>query len=190
MIHVSLIRGINVGGNRRISMERLRAVHVAAGLESPRTVLQSGNVVFVTGTRKRAALEAAIATALAEEMGVKVDVLVRTADEIRAVLAANPLQAEAKADPSHLLVMFLKDGVDKDMAASLAALPTAGELVHPGVEAAYLYYPPPAGIGRSKLTGAVIEKAFGTVGTARNWTTLTKIMALTEALESEAGRAR
>jgi uncharacterized protein (DUF1697 family) len=189
MIHVSLVRGINVGGNRRIAMERLRSVHVAAGLEAPRTLLQSGNVVFVAGKERRAALESRIAAALAEEMGATVEVLVRTPAEITAVLAANPLPAEAKADPSHLLVMFLKAPLDKAGAARLAALPTVGERVHPGAEAVYLYYPPPAGIGQSKLTGAVIEKALGTVGTARNWTTLIKLIALAKTLESETGRA-
>ena len=164
MIQVALIRGINVGGNRKIAMERLRAVHVAAGLSEPRTLLQSGNVVFVAGKEKRGALEAKIAAALAEEMGVAVEVLVRTPAEIKAVLAANPLPEEAKADPSHLLVMFLKASLDKAMAGKLAALETGAELVRPGKEEVYLYYPPPAGIGRSKLTGAVIEKALRTAG--------------------------
>jgi uncharacterized protein (DUF1697 family) len=186
---VSLIRGINVGGNRTISMERLRAVHGAAGLDGARTLLQSGNVVFVAGKKKRADLEATIATALADEMGVAVEVLVRTPDEIEAVLADNPLPAEAKADPSHLLVMFLKAPLDKAVGTKLTALPTVGELVHRGAEEVYLYYPPPAGIGRSKLTGAVIEKALGITGTARNWTTLTKLLALARTLEAETGRA-
>jgi uncharacterized protein (DUF1697 family) len=187
MIHVSLIRGINVGGNRRIAMERLRAVHIAAGYDDPRTLLQSGNVVFVAGKEKRAAIEARIAEALADEMGVAVAVLVRTAAELHAVLAANPLKAEAKADPSHLLVMFLKDRLDKAQATKAAGLCTGSELIRPGNEELYLYYPPPAGVGKSKLTGAVIEKALGTIGTARNWTTLTKISALAEALEAETG---
>ena len=189
MINVALIRGINVGGNRKITMERLRAVHLAAGLGEPRTLLQSGNVVFIAGNEKRGALEARIAAALVGEMGVAVDVLVRTADEVRAVLAANPLPAEARADPSHLLVMFLKASPDLASVARLAALATGAELVRPGKEEAYLYYPPPAGIGQSKLTGAVIEKALRTVGTARNWTTLTKILALVETLEAEERRA-
>jgi uncharacterized protein (DUF1697 family) len=189
MIHVSLIRGINVGGNRRIAMERLRAVHAAVGLKHPRTLLQSGNVAFIAGKGKRDAIEAPIAAALADEMGARIEVMVRTADELDAVLAANPLPAEAKADPSHVLVMFLKTPLDKAKAARLAALPAADELVHPGRDEIYLYYPPPAGIGRSKLTGAVIEKALGTFGTARNWTTLTKLLDLARTLESETRRA-
>lgn len=189
MIHVSLIRGINVGGNRRIAMDRLRAVHVAAGLREPRSLLQSGNVVFAAERETRTALEGRIAAALAEEMGVTVQVLVRTAAEIETIIAANPLATEAGADPSHLLVMFLKAPLGKADAARLAALPTVGELVHPGREELYLYYPPP-GIGRSKLTGAVVERALGTVGTARNWTTLTRISAVARTLESGTGRAR
>jgi uncharacterized protein (DUF1697 family) len=189
MIWVSLIRGINVGGNRKIAMERLRAVHLAAGVKEPRTLLQSGNVVFVAGKERRDALETKIAKALNDEMGVAVEVLVRSAEEIATVLAANPLKAEAKADPSHLLVMFLKDRLDKARAAKATTLATGPELVRPGKEELYLYYPSPAGIGKSKLTGGVVEKALGTVGTARNWTTLTKISALAEALEAETGRA-
>lgn len=190
MIHVSLIRGINVGGNRKISMARLRAAHVAAGLESPQTVLQSGNVVFAADEAERGALEARIARRLADEMAAEVAVMVRTADELRAVLGANPLAAEAAADPSHLLVMFLKTEIGGDAEAKLGALPAAGEIIRPGNGALYLYYPPPAGIGRSKLTGAVIEKALGTLGTARNWNTLAKIVTLAEALEAGTARAR
>ena len=188
MIHVSLVRGINVGGNRRIAMARLAPSTSRAELDDPRTLLQSGNVVFVAGKEKRAALEATIAAALAEEMGATVEVLVRTPAEIDAVLAANPLPAEAKADPSHLLVMFLKAPLDKAGAARLAALPRSANWSIPARRRLYLYYPPPAGIGQSKLTGAVIEKALGTVGTARNWTTLTKLLALARTLESETGR--
>lgn len=123
-------------------------------------------------------------------MGVAVEVLARTADELRAVLAANPLKVEATTDPSHLLVMFLKDRVDKARVAKAAGLSTGPELVRSGDEELYLYYPPPAGIGKSRLTGAVIEKALGTTGTARNWSTLTRISALAETLEAGTGRAR
>jgi uncharacterized protein (DUF1697 family) len=158
-------------------------------MEEPRTLLQSGNVAFAAAMAKRADLEAAIGTELAKEMGAKVEVVVRTMAEIEAVLAANPLTAEANSDPSHLLVMFLKAPLREPDAETLAALPAVAELIRPGREEIYLYYPPPAGIGQSKLTGAVIEKALGTVGTARNWTTLTKLLALARALEAETGRA-
>ena len=122
--------------------------------------LQSGNVVFAAGKGKRAALEATIAAALADEMGAAVEVLVRPADEVRAVLAANPLAAEAKADPSHLLVMFLKDRIDKAVAGKLTALPTVGELVHPGKEEVYLYYPPPAGSAARSSPGRSSRRQF------------------------------
>jgi len=179
MIHVSLVRGINVGARNRIRMDRLRAVHETAGLLSPRTLLQSGNVAFDAGGTRNA-IETAIASVLQEEMGVAIEILVRTAGELEAVLSANPLPDAASADPAHLLVMFLKRRVRVEDVAAVERLATGGELIRPGREALYLHYPPPAGIGRSKLTGAVIEKALGTIGTSRNWTTLTKLLALSK----------
>lgn len=165
-LHIALLRGINVGGNKMIAMSDLRDMAARLGLRDARTLLQSGNLVFTSG-KSPAALE----KLLEREIDANVDVFVRTAEEWRAVVARNPFPEEAKRDPGHLIVMALKTSAD------------AAALVMPGREIArgsgreiYLYYPD--GQGRSKLTNAVIEKKLGTRGTARNWNTVTKLAAL------------
>jgi len=165
-LHIALLRGINVGGNKMIAMSDLRDMAARLGLRDARTLLQSGNLVFTSG-KSPAQLE----KLLEREIDANVDVFVRTAEEWRAVVARNPFGEEAKRDPGRLIVMTLKTSAD------------AKELVMPGREIArgsgreiYLYYPD--GQGTSKLTNAVIEKKLGTRGTARNWNTVTKLAAL------------
>ena len=154
----------------------------------PRTLLQSGNVVFIAGKEKRAALEAKIAGALADEMGVAVEVLVRTPAEIEGGARRQPA-CPRRRRPTRATSSSCSSRRRSTRRARISSRHSrpAAELVRPGREEVYLYYPPPAGIGQSKLTGAVIEKALRTVGTARNWTTLTKILALAETLEAETG---
>jgi len=166
MIHIALLRGINVGGNKMVAMSDLRDMAERLGLRDARTLLQSGNLVFSSG-KSPAQLE----KLLEREIGANVSVMVRTAEEWRAVVARNPFAEEAKRDPGRLLVMALKEPAD------------AKTLVMPGPEIArgsgreiYLYYPD--GQGTSKLTNAVIEKKLGTRGTARNWNTVMKLAAL------------
>lgn len=165
-IHIALLRGINVGGNKMIAMSDLRDMAARLGLLDARTLLQSGNLVFRSG-KSPAQLE----KLLEREIDANVSVMVRTAEEWRAVVARNPFAEEAKRDPGRLLVMALKEPAD------------AGTLVMPGRELArgsgreiYFYYPD--GQGTSKLTNAVIEKKLGTRGTARNWNTVMKLAAL------------
>jgi uncharacterized protein (DUF1697 family) len=156
--HVALLRGINVGGHRLVSMAELREKLEEAGFADVKTLLQSGNVVFTT---KRGNLE----PALTKLTGT--DVIVRTAAEWRKVMAANPFPEEAANDPARLLVMFLdrKPG-------PLFAWPGIETMRAAGREL-FLYYP--EGAGRSKLTGALIEKKLGVRGTARNWNTVLRI---------------
>jgi uncharacterized protein (DUF1697 family) len=103
---------------------------------------------------------------------------VRSAAEWRAALDANPFPNEAKADPSHLLLMPLKAKVEKSALTELVKSISGRERVKLGGQALYLVYPD--GIGESKLTAALIEKKIGVVGTARNWNTANKIAAALE----------
>ena len=165
MMHIALLRGVNVGGNTMISMSELRERAERLGLRDARTLLQSGNLVF-RSNKSPAQLEK-----LLEKELEGIHVCVRTAEEWKAIVAANPFPREAKDDPSRLVVMALKQSAD------------ASALVMPGREVArgngreiYLYYPD--GQGTSKLTNAVIEKKLGTRGTARNWNTVLKLAAI------------
>jgi len=175
-LHLALLRAINVGGHNKIAMADLRDLAESLGLRQSKTLLQSGNLVFEGGQRAPSALEALLESETHKRLGVAVDYLVRSAAEWRAIIAANPFRREARSDPSHLVVMCMKDA---PRAAALKALQAAikgPEVVRADGRQVYITYP--AGIGTSKLTSAVIEKQLGTRGTARNWNTVLKLDAM------------
>ena len=158
--HVALLRGINVGGHRIVSMAELRAGFARAGLKDVETLSVSGNVVFTA--EKTSGLE----ERLSKLAGT--DVIVRTRAEWLKIVDANPFPDEAKSDPSRLLVMFL----DRRPDAAPFEWPGPETMKASGREL-YIYYP--TGAGRSKLTGTLIEKKLALRGTARNWNTVLKI---------------
>jgi len=175
---VALLRAVNLGPHNKISMADLKALAEGSGLLGVKTVVQSGNLVFEAKAKTPAALEKLLEAALAEELGLKTPVVVRSAAEWRAALDENPFPKEAKSDPSHLLLMPLKTKVEKSAVAELAKVIPGREQVKLGGQQLYLVYPD--GIGESKLTAALIEKKLGASGTARNWNTAQKIAALLE----------
>jgi uncharacterized protein (DUF1697 family) len=175
-LHIALLRGINVGGNKMIAMADLRDLLAKLGFTDARSLLQSGNLVFSSTRRTPAQLEALLDAEIEKRIGVQSDVFVRTAAELAEVVARNPFAEEAKRDPGHLLVMFLRDAPDAQAVAALNAAIVGRETVRVIGRHAYAIYPD--GMGRSKLTNAVIEKKLGTRGTARNWNTVMKLAAL------------
>jgi len=175
---VSLLRAVNVGG-RSIKMDALRAIHESLGLSEVQTLLQSGNVVFATKDNDRARLAKAIEDAIETECGFRSAVMLRDAAALRKIVKENPFPAEAETDPGHLVVMFLAAKPDKG--ARIAAAYSGPEEIRIEGDNAYLTYP--NGIGKSKLTNALLEKHLGVAGTARNWNTVTKLLALAESLE-------
>ena len=176
MKHVALLRAVNVGGRGSLKMADLRAVAEGLGFGGVHTLLQSGNLLFDSKGKKAPALEGALKAALKHHHGIETDFLVRSATELNAIIAANPFPAEAKSAPSHLLVMFLQNRVAAKDVQALQQASKGPEIIrHQGRE---LYIVYPDGIGRSKLTGSLIEKKLSTRATGRNWNTVTKLAAL------------
>lgn len=173
--HIGLLRAVNLPGLNKISMSDLRDVLIALGLRDARTLLQSGNVVFRTDIAA-AKLEGLLLDAASKRLGVKIDFFVRTAKEWKGIVAANPFQDEARHDPSHLVVMVLKDAPEAEAVTALRKAIKGREVVRAKGREAYITYPD--GIGRSRLTTALIEQKLGTRGTARNWNTVLKLAAL------------
>jgi len=175
---ISLIRGINVGGHKPIKMAEFRALYTAAGLRNPRTLLQSGNVVFESANKNTAALEQRIERAIATTCGVDVAVMVRTPVELKQVIARMPFSPGMAADHSKLAVMFLKGLADA--VATNALLSTYVGPEHVRVDGAHVYVYYTDGMGRSKLANAVLERKLKSVGTTRNFRTATALLALAE----------
>src|SRR5882762_4137366 len=106
-VYISLLRGVNVGGHNRIKMEPLRALYESLGLRDAQTLLQSGNVVFKTKERDLVRLAGRMSDGFERTFGFRPEVILRTASELRDVIAGNPFAALPGIDPSRLLVMFL-----------------------------------------------------------------------------------
>ena len=172
--HVALLRAVNVGGRKAV-MADLRTWLAELGFEDPRSLLQSGNLVF----RSRptgAALEALLEKEAETRLDLATDFLVRTAAEWAGIVAANPYPAMERDDPSHLVVMPLKSSPDAAGLEALRAWIPGRETIEALGRELYIAYPD--GIGTSKLTNAVIERRLKTRGTARNWNTAAKLAAL------------
>ena len=174
--HIALLRGVNVGGRRAVPMAALRDFAAELGLTHPRTLLQSGNLVFQSDAAPDA-LEARLEAEAERRLGLATQFMVRTAAAWRAIIAANPFLKAAERDPSHLVIMALKGRPDPAAVEALgAAIPGRETLAAHGRE---LYIVYPDGIGDSRLTGALIERRLGLAGAARNWNTARKLAEMT-----------
>jgi uncharacterized protein (DUF1697 family) len=158
--HVALLRGINVGGRRKVSMAELKAFAAAIGLANPRTLLQSGNLVFESELAPDA-LEALLEREAAARMGLSTDFHVRSAAEWAELAARCPFPEEAEAAPSRLLVTVCR-AAPEDL--KLAGRTT--EQVRVVGREVWTWFPDGIGDSRLRLSAR---------GTARNWNTVVKL---------------
>jgi uncharacterized protein (DUF1697 family) len=180
---ISMLRGVNVGGHHRIKMDALCAIYKSLKLENPCTYVQSGNVIFRTKEKNFALLCEKISAAIEREVGFRPEVILRTPDEFRAAIANNPFAKQASLEPGKLHISFLAvDPVREAQKNLLALKPTPEELQLIGREL-FIYFP--NGAGQSKLPWSSLEKHLGTPGTARNWNSVTKMLAMAEEMEAE-----
>jgi uncharacterized protein (DUF1697 family) len=174
-VYVSMLRGINLGGKNRISMPDLRAVYERHGHDHVTTYVQSGNVVSRTSARSASAVERAITSAIAAELGLDITVLVRTPAHLTKVLDANPF-VRAGIDPKVLHVTFLAAAPEHRAVSDLdgAAFAPDEFRVH-GTE---VYVKCPNGYGRTKINNTWFERKLAVAATTRNWKTVTQLAEL------------
>jgi uncharacterized protein (DUF1697 family) len=163
---VAFLRAVNVGGTGKIAMADLKALATDIGLGDPKTLLQSGNLVFEAGAKSPAALETLLVREVEARFGLKTDFMVRTGKALKQAIARNPFPVEAKNDPGRLHVYFLKADATVGAVAALNAAIKGRETAKGNGREIYVSFPD--GMGKSKLTHATIEKHLGTRGTARN----------------------
>lgn len=186
-VAVALLRGINVGGKNRLPMSALRALCGRLGLTDVATCIQSGNAVFRVGQPSLRNVAARIEAAIEHDHGFRPCVVVRTADELRAAVAANPFAGLRGLDPAKLLIMFTSAPTPASASNAIAALRPDPEAVRLVGREVYLHYP--LGIGASRFPFSRVEKAVGVPGTSRNLKTVLKLLAMAEALEARTGPA-
>ena len=173
--YVALLRGINVGGKNKLPMTDLAAMFTAAGCAAVRTYIQSGNVVFEASPAVAGALPGEVGRAIEAGFGHRVPVILRTAEELGAVLRGNPFLA-AGAVPDALHVAFLSA---EPLPARVAALDPGrsppDELVVRGRE---IYLRLPNGVARTRLTNAYLDATLAATTTVRSWRTVEKLVEL------------
>jgi uncharacterized protein (DUF1697 family) len=175
-IHIALLRAVNLPAHNKIEMADLRDLLAALRMKDIRSLLQSGNLVFRSDVGTATQLEDALERAAAKRFGLETDFFVRTARDWRDIIASNPFPEEAERDPGHLLVMFLKEAPKREDVTALQDAIKGREVVRAKGRHAYIVYPD--GVGRSRLTNALIERKLGTRGTGRNWNTVLKLGAI------------
>jgi uncharacterized protein (DUF1697 family) len=178
---ISLLRGVNVVGHNQIKMDELRALYESLKFESPRTYIQSGNVIFRTRQKNSSALAKKIQEAIGSTFGFRPEVILRTTDELRSAIAASPFPSHRNLHPSKILVTFLACEPGAQAQAALLGLKGYPEEVHLKGQELYMYFP--NGVGNSKLPWAKVEKLTQTTGTARNWNSVTQMLAIAEEME-------
>jgi uncharacterized protein (DUF1697 family) len=173
--YVALLRGVNVGGKGRMAMADLRACVERIGHEDVATHIQTGNVLFRTPVRSAERVATAMEDAVEADLGFRTAVMIRTAAQLTAALDERPFP---DADPAALHIAFLRETPAAARATALVAPDGPDEVAVIGREV-HLHYP--GGMGRSKLTGASIEKALGVPATARRRSVVEKLRDLLEA---------
>jgi uncharacterized protein (DUF1697 family) len=179
--YVALLRGVNVGPHRRVSMAELRELLESLGFANVRTYLQSGNAVFTTQSSEQSTVAEAIEDALGRNAGEHIDVLVLTAAEMVGVASDTPFLGAARGggiDLAHLHATFLFEEPRTEL-ASLDSPAADGEEAEADGRVVYLYLP--HGMGRTKLNNAYFERALRTKATTRNWNTVTALAGLARA---------
>lgn len=166
---IALLRGVNLGGHNKVEMSRLRTLVEQLGYSDVRTYVNSGNVVFSGRRRSEEDLE----TAIEDEFGFEVPVVLRSRDELADVVAANPLAAVA-TDPARHVVFFCAGDASTDLDAADFTPETFA------IRGREVYLWAPAGFSRSALARLLANESVGGKSTARNWRTVEKLLALAD----------
>lgn len=167
--YVSLLRGINLGPTTQVSMADLKRVYLDLGFDDVETYIRSGNVVFSSDDRPDR-VRRRIEDGIAERLGLSLDVVVRTHDEVADVVERNPF---TRADPKHLHVVFLAEPAAERLTARLAEEDFGTDEYAADGREIYLHLP--NGFGRSRLATRMSALRSPVVGSVRNWRTVGKL---------------
>ncbi len=182
--HVALLRGINLGGHNKVAMADLRGVVTSLGHDDVATYIQSGNVVFSTEESDTAALAAALEEAIAETTGVQARVVVLSREELAQVVRDNPYSDEPSPKAVHAVFLSGQPGPEVAERVTDVQRQVAGRGSRDTAQVIgrTIFLHTPDGYGRSDLAAELVKigqrKTDSVTGTARNWATVTKLVAL------------
>ena len=179
---ISMLRAVNVGGHGKIKMEALRALYASLKFESARTYLQSGNVIFKTSERDLDVTSKRIQSAIAKKFSCNTEIVLRTTDDLRAVIKKNPFAKRSNIEPNKLHVFFLVADPGAQAREAVLQQQFAPEELHAIGRELYIYFP--NGAGQSRFPWPRVNKILQTPATGRNWNSVTNILEIAEQLES------
>lgn len=173
---IVLLRGINVGGNKKISMPELCGLATQAGFREVRSYINSGNLIFEAGKLNNKQVEDIVESLISEKFGFHVEAIVRTADEWISYVSKSPFPDAKLSRPK-----FLHLGVSKKFPSAAAVKKLneracAGERIEVIGDVIWVDFR--SGVGKSKLTPVLFDKAAGSTVTMRNWNTVQSLATL------------
>ena len=175
--YISLLRGINVSGQKQIRMTDLKDLYQSLGFTHAESYLQSGNLVFTSDEEDRSIIAEAIEAAIARTLGYEVIVIMRDADDFRRIVQSNPFLTTRNEDPSYLHVTFLTEPPSPAALSTLVVPGDAPDEFHVVGQEVYLFCP--NGYGRTKLSNQFFERKLNVAATTRNWKTVTALYNMT-----------
>lgn len=185
--HVALLRGVNVGGKNRVAMANLRVVVESLGHTEVSTYIQSGNVVFTPAETPcdPAVVASSLENRIADRLRIRPSVVVLTRDDLALVVERNPFTEESDPKRVHAIFRATESGLAdvQRVEAAVSRAREKGGRDEARIIGRVLYLLTPDGFGRSKLAELLTRRDPGAVdggGTARNWATVTRLLALLE----------
>lgn len=169
--YISLLRGINVSGRKKIKMEYLKMLYKSLKFKDVTTYIQSGNVVFQCQDSPPLLLAKKIENKIKERLGFDVPVFILTKNELQKIIENSPFEKE---DASKLYITFLSDSVYKEYLDKINTVKDKSETFFVSKKVVYLFLP--NGYGRTKLSNNFFEKIFNMPGTTRNWKTVNTLL--------------
>jgi uncharacterized protein (DUF1697 family) len=172
-VYVALLRGINLGGHKKIKMDELRAALAAIGFDEVKTYIQSGNVVFKAAKISDKVLSKKIEATILSNFGHSVSAIIRTAEEIEQVIGNNPFLKQPDIDQTKLHVMFLREPPAQSALQQLQTLVLKPDQFRFLGKELYFYLP--NGVAESVVMKKPIDRVLGIPTTMRNWRTVNTI---------------
>ncbi|MDB5104591.1 MAG: hypothetical protein JWP91_2280 [Fibrobacteres bacterium] len=179
-IYIALLRGINVSGQKPVLMAELQKMFATLGFKGAKTFIQTGNVVFESPKADKDALGSRIETAIARKFGFDVPVIIRTLEDLEAIVEADPWRKKKLAETERVYISYLDKAPSQDAVKALEAVP--GENDEFILRKTEVYILARGGYGNTVFSNALMEKKLKVRSTTRNLETSVKLIALAKTL--------
>lgn len=173
--YIALLRGINVGGHKKVPMADLRKLLVKVGLKNIQTYIQSGNVIFQSAEDDSRKLEEKIYKVIQSHFGFEVPILIKTSEELQQIFDASPF-AEKKKVNSYFTLLFAVPEKDAIEEVSKISYPNEEFIIINNC----IYFYCSTGYGKAKYSNNFFERKLKTTATARNYKTMVKLLSLSQ----------